>query len=62
LNDRAGDRTAYGVINAVTATAREAVDAGTRWEVEELGSAVVARVDPAGPSRRLAAEMAGAAG
>ena len=62
LNERADDRTAYGVMNAVTATAREAGDAGMRWEMEELGGAVVARVDPCGPGKPLAAAMAATAG
>ena len=36
------DRTRYGLMNAVTATARETRDPELRWRMEELGGAVAA--------------------
>jgi len=37
---RAGDRTQFGLANAVTATAREVRDPDLRWELEEFGGAI----------------------
>lgn len=38
--DRAGDRSAFGTMNAITAVARETRDPETRWRLEELGARV----------------------
>jgi hypothetical protein len=44
------DRTRYGLMNAVTATARETRDPELRWRMEELGGAVAALTrDPVRP-------------
>ena len=40
--NRERDRTRYGLMNAVTATARETHDPDLRWRMEELGGAVAA--------------------
>ncbi len=40
--DREGDRTLFGLINAVTSTARDAPDPETRWRLEELGGGIAA--------------------
>jgi hypothetical protein len=37
---QAGDRSRFGLANAVTATAREIRDPDRRWELEELGGAI----------------------
>ena len=38
--DRQGDRTRFGLMNAVTAVARETPEPETRWRLEELGGAL----------------------
>lgn len=38
------DRSAFGVINAVTATARDTSDPEMRWRLEELGGGIPARL------------------
>ena len=44
------DRTRYGLMNAVTATARRTSDPELRWRMEELGGAVAALTpDPVRP-------------
>ena len=40
MYDRAGDSSAYGLMNAVTAVARQRRDAKTKWRLEELGGAI----------------------
>jgi hypothetical protein len=47
----AGDRSRYGLMNAVTATAREQRDPEDRWRLEELGGEIGAGTLPAPPSR-----------
>jgi hypothetical protein len=41
-----GDQSAFGLMNAVTAVAREARDPDVRWGLEELGGSVPARLSP----------------
>jgi hypothetical protein len=48
-----GDRSAYGVMNAITAVARDARDPDARWRLEEAGGAMVRLVRV--PERRHAA-------
>jgi hypothetical protein len=38
--EHADDRTLYGVMNAITAVARDAVDPDEKWVLEELGGSV----------------------
>jgi hypothetical protein len=40
--NRTRDRSRYGLMNAVTATARDTKDPETRWRLEELGAQVPA--------------------
>jgi hypothetical protein len=40
----AGDRSVFGLMNAVTAFARETPDPETRWSLEELGGSLPARI------------------
>lgn len=47
----ANDRTAFGLGNAITATARETADEDLRWRLEELGGGVFA--NPPGRPPRL---------
>jgi hypothetical protein len=44
--ERGRDRSAFGLINAVTAVARETRDPETRWRLEELGGGIGARLRP----------------
>jgi hypothetical protein len=44
--DRGRDRSAFGLMNAVTATARDTRDPELRWRLEELGGAIPALVAP----------------
>ena len=46
---REEDRTRFGLVNAVTAVARETSDPEVRWRLEELGGAIAADQTP--PSR-----------
>jgi hypothetical protein len=39
-----GDRSAFGLVNAVTSVARDARDPETRWNLEELGGTMPARI------------------
>ena len=52
-----GDRTAYGLMNAVTATARDTRDPHLRWQLEEIGAAIPAklRTSPSDARRRALA-------
>ena len=62
--DADSDRSAFGLLNAVTSVARDAHDAETRWSLEELGGTMSARLQwhswtaptasAAGMSRRTA--------
>ena len=47
-----GDRSAFGLMNAVTSLARDTSDASIRWRLEELGASLPALV-AAPPSRRV---------
>lgn len=42
--DTGGDRTAFGLLNAVTAVARDEPDPALRWDLEDLGGLVAARI------------------
>jgi hypothetical protein len=44
-----GDRSRFGMANAVTAVAREVKDPGERWEMEELGGAIAVGFVPQRP-------------
>jgi hypothetical protein len=44
--EAAGDSSVYGLMNAVTAIARDESDPETRWPLEELGGGVPARIAP----------------
>ena len=51
--DEDGDRSALGLVNAVTSVARDTPDPALRWRLEELGGAVAARVAAhVGPTAR----------
>lgn len=53
-----GDRSAFGLMNAVTSVARDTTDPETRWRLEELGGAIAAGLLPAPPTGDgLVAEM-----
>ena len=41
---RAEDQSAYGLLNAVTATARETTDPETKWTLEKIGGSIPARI------------------
>ncbi len=48
-----GDQTAYGMMNAVTATARDTRDRQVKWELEALGGGIPAKLEwqPQQPQR-----------
>jgi hypothetical protein len=46
---REDDRSQFGLMNAVTATARETRDPDLRWRLEELGGAIPALILPPSP-------------
>lgn len=49
------DRSAFGLMNAITATARDTRDPDLRWRLEELGGGVLARLPgPPVPDEELA--------
>lgn len=52
----AGDRTRFGLANAVTAVARHTRDSEVRWRLEELGGAIAAGIMPTPPSLNPAAK------
>jgi hypothetical protein len=45
-----GDRTRFGLMNAVTSVARDTRDPDERWRLEELGGSIGARLRPRLPS------------
>ena len=50
-----GDRSRFGLMQAVTSVARDTADPDQRWELEELGGILAANLTPAfGPSLRTA--------
>jgi len=53
---KGGDRSAFGLVNAVTSLARDAGDPEERWVLEQMGGGVLARI-----GRRVAAGQATAA-
>ncbi len=55
---RSGDRSAFGLMNAVTATARTTADPELRWQLEELGGAIPLAIGRHGPRPPLHAVMA----
>lgn len=48
--NRQGERSLYGLMNAVTAIARDTRDPELRWRLEEMGGAIPARLKPRVPS------------
>jgi hypothetical protein len=42
--DAEGDRSVFGLVNAVTSVARDTTDPETRWRLEELGGGMLAWV------------------
>jgi hypothetical protein len=48
--DIGGDRSRFGVMNAVTSVARDTRDPDERWRLEELGGSIGARLRPRQPS------------
>ena len=58
--ERDGDASRYGLMNAVTATARQTRDPKLRWRLEELGGGVIAPDrDPSHPPSLAAVAVAG---
>lgn len=51
-----GDRSMFGLINAVTSVARDEPDPGVRWRLEELGGGIVALVPPTARPGGVAAD------
>jgi hypothetical protein len=51
------DRSLFGIMNAVTATARDTRDPETRWRLEELGGGIAACVELAPKPDGAAAEL-----
>ncbi len=49
---RSGDRSRYGLMNAVTSVARDTTDAEERWNLEELGGQIGAGLAPPPRPRR----------
>jgi hypothetical protein len=54
---RDGDRSAFGMMNAVTSVARDVRDEETRWRLEELGGSIPARLVPTPKVAPPAAEL-----
>ena len=54
--EREADRSAFGLMNAVTSVARDEPDPDTRWQLEELGGGILALL-PLAPRCRAAAEQ-----
>jgi hypothetical protein len=52
------DRSTYGLMNAVTATARDTKDPEVRWRLEVIGGAVAAKAKPRARVGRSAAKLA----
>jgi hypothetical protein len=50
---RESDQSQFGLMNAITAVARESHDPDERWNLEELGGSVVARISPTPPGDPL---------
>lgn len=48
--EREGDRSRYGLMNAITAVARETPDPDDKWRLEELGGGVLAMAAPVKPA------------
>jgi hypothetical protein len=57
--DQGRDGSTYGLMNAVTATARGIQDPELRWKLEVMGGAVAARFKPSAPSAGPAMTLAG---
>jgi hypothetical protein len=57
-----GDRSQFGLANAVTAIARDTSDPELRWDLEELGGSIaIGKTSPTpvrGPGRARAKELA----
>jgi hypothetical protein len=57
--DEGRDRSSYGLMNAITATARGIQDPALRWRLEEIGGAVAARLKPSAQSSGSAMKLIG---
>jgi hypothetical protein len=59
-----GDRSAFGLVNAVTSVARDTTDPETRWRLEELGGGMLAhlpeRTKPVAPALEIIERVYGA--
>jgi hypothetical protein len=58
---REGDRSRFGLVQAITSVARDNIDPDVRWNLEELGGAVAAGIIPE-PSPQFGGAMAGRQG
>ncbi len=54
-----GDRSVFGMMNAVTAVARDVRDEETRWRLEELGGSIPARLTPKPKAMPPATQLVG---
>jgi hypothetical protein len=52
------DRSAFGLLNAVTSVARDTNDPETRWRLEELGGSMPARLVPSRPTQATTGALA----
>jgi hypothetical protein len=59
---RSSDHSRFGLMNAITAVARDTRDPDTRWRLEELGGAVAAKRLPTEPRLGAAARVVEAEG
>jgi hypothetical protein len=59
--DAEGDRSVFGLVNAVTSVARDTTDPGTRWRLEELGGGMLAWVPERPKSVAPAVDVVGSA-
>jgi hypothetical protein len=55
---REGDRSRFGLVQAITSVARDNIDPDVRWNLEELGGALAAGIIPE-PSPQFGGAMAG---
>jgi hypothetical protein len=55
--ERESDRSAFGLMNAVTSVARDDPDSQTRWRLEELGGGILARLPRTPRCGAAAAEL-----
>jgi len=51
-----GDSSLFGLVNAITATARDEADPGLKWRLEELGGEILTLVSVSDPTERASRE------